>query len=282
MLNVVDLHMHSFYSDGEFYPEWLVALAQSAGVQLISLTDHDEIAGLPHMRRAAEQAGIPFVTGVEITTSWGTKSIHVVGLNFDENNLQLIDYLQHIRCEREKRAHTIAQKLADFGMPNAWEGIAPFVTNPNLISRNHFAGWMVKQGYVKNRQVAFDLWLGNDKPAYVPCLYGRVQEAVNVILQAGGVPVLAHPGRYGMEGWALQELLDAFKNAGGVALEITTGSHKPEHVPQFTKIALEQGFEASTGSDFHFYSSRSQVGQQGMFSSELTPVWHRFGLKLDS
>lgn len=272
----VDLHMHSLYSDGSFEPDRLVALAKEAGVEMVSLTDHDEIAGLPQMRKAAEAAGIKFVTGVEITTHWGPRSIHIVGLNFDENNDALRSYLQAIRDERVVRAKKIADKLAELGMPGALEGAHSLVTNPNLISRNHFAGWLAAAGYVKDRQEAFDKWVGNDAPAFVPCLHGRLEEAVGVIVEAGGTPVLAHPGRYKLEGWALQELLDAFKRAGGNAIEVTTGSHLPEDVPKFAQICREQGFEASSGSDFHYYSSRAMVGCQGLLPSDLIPVWHRF------
>jgi predicted metal-dependent phosphoesterase TrpH len=274
----VDLHMHSYYSDGEFSPERLVEIAKENGVGLLSLTDHDEIRGLDRMEKAAREAGISYVNGVEITAIWGPKNIHIVGLNFDRESADLNAYLSHVRIQRRVRAEKIAGHLDKLGMPDAWEGVIGLVKNPDLISRNHFASWLLKMGYVKTRQEAFDRWLSSGRPAFEAGGYGSVTLAVQVILEAGGTPVLAHPGRYNLDPWALQELLDLFKKEGGVAIEVTTGSHRPEHVPLFARIAREQGFEVSTGSDFHFLNARCPIGEQGELPPGLVPVWHRFAI----
>ena len=275
-MELVDLHTHSCYSDGSLMPSDLVALAKKQGVQILSLTDHDEIAGLALMKEATEKAGIKFIPGVEITANWGSRSIHVVGLNFDQENTFLIEFLEKIRSDRKLRAQKMASILSNLGMPGAWEGLESAVTNPNLISRKHFADWMIAQGFVKTHQEAFDKWLGDQCPAYVPCTQNKIKETVQVILQAGGVPVLAHPGRYKLEEWALQELLDEFKNSGGIAIEVCSGSHNASDVSKFTKIALEEGFEASTGSDFHSRASKFMPGCQLSLPETLVPVWHRF------
>lgn len=269
----VDLHMHSTFSDGALEPEELVKQAKQNGVELVALTDHDELAGIEPMRRAAKAAGLDFVTGVEISTEYAGQTIHVVGLGFDEKNEQIASLLEGIREQRKVRAEKMASNLEAMGFKNVWYGVADEVTNLNLISRSHFAGWLYKHGYAKDRQEAFDKYLAPGCPAYVALPKLSVAKAVQIITEAGGVAVLAHPGRYKLEEWKLQALLDEFKKSGGKAIEVTTGSHKPEHVPIFAKIAAEQGFWASTGSDFHFPERKVPIGMQGDLPQGLDPIW---------
>ncbi len=273
---VPDLHMHSIFSDGRHTPEELVDMAVGNGVNLVSLTDHDEIAGNKRMRAAAEKAGIDFVTGIEISARWGGKEIHVVGLDFDENYEPLSKFVEQVQKNRAERAKKIAEKLESYGFHGAYEGAMQYVTNPRLMSRTHFAAWLSNTGAVKNWQEAFDKWLGTGRPAYAALDSISVPDAVKLIKEAGGIPVLAHPGRYNLEGWKLQALLDDFRAAGGNVIEVTTGSHKPEDVPVFTRIAREQNYEVSTGSDFHRKDIRCEIGKQGALAPDLPPVWKKF------
>lgn len=268
--------MHSTFSDGSFKPEELVEFAHQNQVTLLSLTDHDELGGLRQMKEQAEQYGIQFVTGVEVSTEFANKSIHIVGLNFDENNHELNELLKSIRSQRDVRAKKIAHKLEELGFHGALAGVQAFVSNPNLISRSHFAKWLVQIKAVETTQEAFDKWLNEDRPAYVPIGKVSVKQAVKFILNAQGIPVLAHPGRYKLNEWQLQSLLDEFKQSGGKAIEVATGSHRPEQYPIFAKIAREQGFWASCGSDFHSLKSPKRVGEQGQLDPDLDFVWNHF------
>ncbi len=274
-----DLHIHSTFSDGRYTPEELVDMAVANGVNLVALTDHDEAGGNARMRIAADKAGIDSVTGIEISARWIKKEIHVVGLNFDENNRALLDFTETVQNNRVKRAAEISKKFADAGYPGALEGALKYVTNPNLISRTHFAAWLYYSGIVHNWQEPFDKWLGIGRPAYVPLETVSMEDAVKIIEAAGGIPVMAHPGRYNLDSLQLQAMLDDFRKCGGNVIEVTTGSHSPKDVPVFTRIAREQKFEASTGSDFHRLDIRCGIGRQGQFAADLTPVWHRFNLK---
>ncbi len=270
--------MHSVFSDGDHTPEELVGMAAANGVNLIALTDHDDIEGLGRMRAAAHKAGIFFVTGVEISTHWAGCGIHIVGLAVDENNRELNDFLNGVQKEREERAHKSSGKLEECGFQGAFEGAQKYVTNPKLISRTHFANWMYDQKYVNNWQVAFDKYLGKGQRAYVGLESATIPFAVELIVKAGGIPVLAHPGRYRLDDLRLQELMNLFRDSGGRTIEVTTGSHAPADVPKFTEIARRQHFEVSTGSDFHRLGIRCQIGRQGELARDLVPVWTHFGL----
>ncbi|MCD8338982.1 MAG: PHP domain-containing protein [Burkholderiales bacterium] len=273
---VPDLHMHSIFSDGRFTPEELVGMAVKNGVNLVSLTDHDEVAGNKRMKAAAEKAGIDCVTGIEISSGWASKEIHVVGLDFDEDYPPLLEFVKTVQHNRAERAKKIAEKLEDLGYHGAYEGAMQYVTNPKLMSRTHFAAWLYNSGKVKSWQEAFNELLGSGKPAYVKLESISIPDSVKLIKEASGIPVLAHPGRYNLEGWKLQALLDDFKSAGGNVIEVTTGSHRPEDVPVFTRIAREQNFEVSSGSDFHRLDIRCEIGKQGELPEDLPPVWKRF------
>lgn len=271
-----DLHMHSIFSDGNYTPEELVQKAKNNGVNLLALTDHDEVEGNKRMSIAAENAGLLFVPGVEISTKFANKEIHVVGLDIDINNEALLKALAETKQNRVKRAEAMAEKLEELGFAGALKGAQEFVTNPSLISRVHFAKWLQATGAVSSFEQAFDKYIGSGRVAFVPLDSPTVGDAVKLILGASGVPVLAHPGRYGFKDWKLQALLDEFKNAGGKVIEVTTGSHSEKNNIEFADIARQQGFVASTGSDFHREGTRCPIGEQGQLPSDLTPVWTLF------
>lgn len=274
-----DLHLHSTFSDGEEEPEELVLRAKNNGVELLSLTDHDETAGLERMRIAAEKHNIGFVNGVEVSADYGDVSIHVVGLDFDPKNEVLASLLKQIRSHRFERAFLMAQKLEKLGMKNAWEGVRKIVTNPNLIGRLHFARWMVQQKHAPSIKAAFSSYLSRGKPAYVERAKISIHEATTAILEANGIPVLAHPGRYNLNEWEFDCMFQEFSSAGGRAIEVTTGSHTPEQNVAFCEFARRKNLWVSTGSDFHRPESRCEPGHQGNVPEDLDPVWNHFRTK---
>ncbi len=273
---VPDLHMHSVFSDGNYTPEQLADMASENGANLVSLTDHDEIAGNERMQKACEQKNIAFVPGVEISTNYANKEIHIVGLNIRTSCPELINALQETKAKRIERAKAISEKLKEMGYPGALEGAMKFVTNPNLVSRIHFAKWLVDIKAASTIDSAFEKFIGSGRPGFVPLKAPTIPQAVALIKLSGGIPVLAHPGRYGLKDWKLQALLDEFKNSGGKVIEVTTGSHSSKDNTMICQIAREQGFIASTGSDFHRLDTRCPIGKQGDIPSDLTPVWSLF------
>ena len=268
--------MHSIYSDGIETPEILAERAKLNGVELISLTDHDETGGLERMRQAAAEQGMDFVNGVEVSADYGQVSIHVVGLDFDPHNENLQSLLKTIRSNRFVRAHKIAEQLEKLGMKNVWEGVQEFVTNPMLIGRPHFAAWLVKEGHVTNLNEAFTKYLSRGKPGYVERAKTSIYAAVTAILDAKGIPVLAHPGRYKLNQWEFDCMFEEFYCAGGRSIEVTTGSHRADQNEVFCRFALEKGLVASTGSDFHRPDYRCLPGLQGDIPDNLDPVWKHF------
>ncbi|MVX56695.1 PHP domain-containing protein [Parasutterella muris] len=271
-----DLHMHSIFSDGVLTPEELAKKAYDNGVELISLTDHDETAGLERMKDAASELGMDFVTGCEVSTDFAHVPIHIVGLNFDQKNEALQNLLKDIRAKRFNRALKMAEKFEELGLHGALEGAREQAANSMLLARPHFADWLVKIGKAEDRQDAFRKWVGTGKPAYVPRETTPIAAAVRAISDAGGITVLAHPGRYPLKRWAFDEMFAQFTAAGGKAFEVTTGSHKPGQAEIYAKMAEKLGFWVSTGSDFHFEGSPAQLGLQGDLPSNLDPVWRHF------
>lgn len=268
--------MHSIFSDGVLTPEELAKKAYDNGVELISLTDHDETAGLERMKDAASELGMDFVTGCEVSTDFAHVPIHIVGLNFDQKNEALQNLLKDIRAKRFNRALKMAEKFEELGLHGALEGAREQAANSMLLARPHFADWLVKIGKAEDRQDAFRKWVGTGKPAYVPRETTPIAAAVRAISDAGGIPVLAHPGRYSLKRWAFDEMFAQFTAAGGKAFEVTTGSHKPGQAEIYAKMAEKLGFWVSTGSDFHFEGSPAQLGLQGDLPSNLDPVWRHF------
>lgn len=278
MLNA-DLHCHSFVSDGQLSPEELAARAKANGVDLWALTDHDEVGGVAQARLAANAVGLPFVGGVEISITWAGKTVHIVGLQIDEKNEALIDGLAETRNGRERRARYMAAQLAAAGIEGAYEGALKFVGNPDLISRTHFARYLVEAGVCPNVQTVFRNYLIEGKPGYVPHRWATLEEAVHWIRGAGGVAVVAHPGRYPFDEISMNAMLDTFKDLGGIAIEVTTGSHTPDQYAEYARVARRYGFLASRGSDFHGPGeSRADLGTLPPLPDSVTPIWQEWAL----
>lgn len=278
MLNV-DLHCHSNHSDGTLSPTALATRAKENGVDLWAMTDHDEVSGLAEARTAASAVGLPFVPGVEISITWSNQTVHIVGLQIDETNQALVQGLAATRGGREQRAHDIAAQLAQAGIPDAFEGALKFVGNPDLISRTHFARYIVELGLSKDLSDVFSKYLGDGKPGYVPHRWTTLQNAVGWIRGAGGIAVIAHPGRYKFSDLAFDALFSEFKDLGGAAIEVTTGSHTVDQYDQYAKIANKYGFLASRGSDFHGPGeSRVDLGGLPALPVGVQPIWHDWEL----
>ena len=273
-----DLHSHSIYSDGTMRPGDVTRRAAEHGVQLYALTDHDEVSGIAEAKAAANDAQLAFVPGVEVSVTWGTTTIHVVGLGVDAEDAALRDRLAHVRSGRTRRAQDIDASLAAAGISGAFEGALRHAENPKMIGRTHFARFLVEQGVCRDVREVFKRYLVEGKPGYVPHRWATLAEAVEMIGNAGGVAVIAHPARYRIDELALRALLEEFREAGGTALEVITSNHTLDDVRRFTKLALEFGFEASSGSDFHGpgESPNVELGRVATLAPELTPVWHRF------
>jgi len=273
-----DLHSHSTVSDGVLAPREVVERAANRGVELYALTDHDEVSGLAEADAAAREVGLAFVHGVEISVTWSATTVHVVGLGIDPDHRRLRERLARVRSGRTERARQMAAGLAAAGIDDAYEGALRFVRNPELISRTHFARHLVESGYCRDVRDVFKRYLVAGKPGYVPHQWAQLDEAVAWIADAGGVAVLAHPGRYRVGELKLQELGREFKEAGGTALEVVTSNHTPQQMRQFARMAQEMELEASRGSDFHGpeESENVELGEVPPLPPGLIPVWHRF------
>jgi predicted metal-dependent phosphoesterase TrpH len=276
MLNV-DLHCHSNISDGILTPAELAARAKKNGVDVWALTDHDEIGGIPEARAAAADLDLHYVSGVEISTTWAGQTVHIVGLQIDEADPDLINGLAATRSGRERRAHEIAAQLAAVGIPDAFAGALKYVGNPDLISRTHFARYIVELGISTDINDVFQNYLAEGKPGFIPHRWATLKEAVTWIRGAGGSAVIAHPGRYKFTDLAFGALFDEFIQLGGVAIEVITGSHTVEQYAQYAKVANRYGFLASRGSDFHGPGeSRVDLGTLPALPDNVKPVWHNW------
>lgn len=246
-----DLHSHSTFSDGTLTPALLAQRAQSQGVDLWALTDHDELAGQPVALAAAQALGLDYLSGVEISVSFADETVHIVGLGVDLGPSALQDGLQALRNSRGPRALEMGRQLEQAGIPGCYEGALRYVGNPALISRTHFARHLVESGVCANTGEVFRRFLVEGKPGFVPQRWAGLQETVGWIRAAGGVAVIAHPARYRLSANEEYALFSEFRSHGGQAVEVVTGSHSPAEYRIYADMALEFGLAASRGSDFH-------------------------------
>jgi len=272
-----DLHCHSVVSDGTLTPEELAQRAHANGVKLWSLTDHDELGGQERAKEAAAALNMNYLAGVEISVTWLGQTIHIVGLGIDPQDFGILDGLKRTREGRGDRAKQMAEQLLKVGIPGAYEGALHYAGNHDLISRTHFARFLVEQGVCKDTEQVFKNYLVEDKPGYVPHCWANLDEAIGWIKSAGGVAVIAHPGRYKLNLMQRDQLFEYFKDHGGLGLEVITGSHSPDQYQEYGKIAKQYGFLASRGSDFHDPSeSHIDLGNLPLLPEHLTPVWSMF------
>ena len=269
-----DLHCHSVISDGTLTPEALAERARANGVELWALTDHDEIGGLSRAAAAAKAQGLNYLTGAEISVTFAGETVHIVGLGFDADNAALTQGLHNTRGGRSQRAMDMAEGLAKVGIKGAFEGALKFVGNPELISRTHFARFLVESGVCSETHEVFRKYLTEGKPGFVPHRWATLRDAVTWITQAKGVAVIAHPGRYKFTANEEYALFTEFKAHGGQAVEVVTGSHTTQEYVKYAETAKEFGLAASRGSDFHSPDeSRTDLGSLPFLPGGLTPVW---------
>jgi 3',5'-nucleoside bisphosphate phosphatase len=269
-----DLHCHSVVSDGTLTPEVLAERAKANGVELWALTDHDEIGGQVRAAVAAAANGMAYLNGVEISVTFANETVHIVGLGFDATNPIIVNGLAQTRGGRGERAMEMSDGLAKVGIKGAYEGALKFVGNPALISRTHFARFLVESGVCKDTYEVFRKYLTEGKPGYVPHSWAKLGDAVTWITQSGGVAVIAHPGRYKFTANEEFALFSEFKTHGGQGVEVVTGSHTVAEYVEYAAVAKEFGLAASRGSDFHSPDeSRIDLGTLPMLPGDLTPVW---------
>ncbi len=269
-----DLHCHSVVSDGTLTPEALAARAAANGVELWALTDHDEIGGQHRAMAAAREAGMKYLTGTEISVTFAGQTVHIVGLGFDPDDASMRQGLTATRGGRGERAKEMAEGLARVGIHGAYEGALQHVGNPELISRTHFARFLVDSGVCRDTHEVFRRFLTEGKPGFVPHRWASLGDAVAWITRAGGVAVIAHPARYAFTANEEYALFTEFKTHGGQAVEVVTGSHTAAEYVKYAETAREFGLAASRGSDFHSPDeSHTDLGQLPYLPGALTPVW---------
>jgi 3',5'-nucleoside bisphosphate phosphatase len=273
----IDLHSHSRHSDGLLSPRDLAARAASHGVRLLALTDHDETGGLHEARQHAQSAGIALINGVEISVTWSDQTIHVLGLQIDPDHPGLAAGLARLRAGRRLRAEAIAAELEKVGISGSLEGARSYVTNPELVGRVHFARFLVKRGHAHDIQGVFRKYLACGKPGYVRHQWASLSDAVGWICRSGGMAVIAHPGRYRIDGARPEKLFAEFRDAGGAGVEVASSSHTPAQVALYARVAKKYGLLVSGGSDFHGPGeSRRDLGDVPKLPSGCVPIWRHF------
>ena len=269
-----DLHCHSTTSDGTLTPEELAARARANGVELWALTDHDEVGGQQRAMAAAQAQGMGYLTGVEISVTFADETVHIVGLGFDPESSDLVEGLVDTRDGRGPRAREMSEQLAKVGIEGAYEGALKYVGNPRLISRTHFARFLVESGVCRDTGDVFRRYLTEGKPGFVPHRWAKLGDAVRWITGAGGMAVIAHPARYKFTPTEEYALFTEFKALGGRGVEVVTGSHTAQEAVRYAGMALEFGLAASRGSDFHSPGeSHIDLGRLPPLPADLTPVW---------
>jgi 3',5'-nucleoside bisphosphate phosphatase len=269
-----DLHCHSVVSDGTLTPEELAVRAAANGVELWSLTDHDEISGQDRAAAAARAHGMKYLTGTEISVTFADHTVHILGFGFDPHDPEMLRGLLETRGGREQRAREMADGLAKVGIKGAYEGALKYVGNPELISRTHFGRFLVETGVCSDTSEVFRRYLTEGKPGYVSHRWASLKAAVQWITQAGGMAVIAHPARYHFTPNEEYALFTEFKAHGGKGVEVVTGSHTAAEYVTYGEAAREYGLAASRGSDFHSPGeSHTDLGQLPYLPGELTPVW---------
>jgi predicted metal-dependent phosphoesterase TrpH len=274
MLNI-DLHCHSTVSDGLLTPTQLVEHAAARGVDILALTDHDDVSGLAEARAMAAERNITLINGVEISVDWHGQTLHIVGLGIDPEHPDLACGLSSIRNGRMVRARNIATQLDKIGIHGSFEGASRNAGEGHLLGRMHFARFLVQQGHARDVKAVFKKYLVKGKPGYAPHQWAPLSDAVGWIRASGGRAVIAHPGRYKLSRKAMDELLEEFRTLGGEAIEVITGSHTPEQSMQFARHSQRLGLLASRGSDFHGPGeSYFDLGRMPALPAICRPVWH--------
>lgn len=268
-----DLHCHSIASDGSLSPENLIARAVEQGVDVLALTDHDGTEGVLQALQAAQETSLSVIPGVEISVTWGSYTVHIIGLNIDIDNAELAQGLKQIRVYRQQRAVKIAERLEKSGISGAYEGASQYAS-PVMLGRVHFAKFLVEAGHAKNISDVFKRYMVRNKPGYVSGQWASLEQAIQWINKAGGQAVIAHPGRYKMTVTKLKRLINEFKSLGGAGIEVVSGRQHPEEIKNLAKLANTFDLLASRGSDFHSPDNTwVELGRIPDLPKDVTPIW---------
>jgi predicted metal-dependent phosphoesterase TrpH len=273
MFCTYDLHSHSTASDGTLSPTAVLHAADAAGVEVLALTDHDTTAGIAEALRASHELAVKLVAGVEISVTWSAQTVHIVGLNVDPENPALQAGLQSLRAFRDWRAEEIGRRLEKCGVDDAYQAALAH-SNGILVSRTHFARMLVERGMVEDERKVFKHYLVKGKPGYVAGEWASLEAAIGWIHAAGGQAVVAHPARYKMTRTKLRRLLGEFRELGGEAVEVVSGSHSRDDCIAMAKHTVDFGLLASAGSDFHSPENPwVALGRLPMLPASCRPVW---------
>ena len=277
----IDLHCHSYISDGALSPTEIVQRAHANGCHLLALTDHDHIGGLAEAREQADILGMTFINGVEISVSWRGRTIHIVGLNFDSTHTGLQQLLQQLQQGRLQRLQAIAAKLEKKGINGAYEGALQYTVNPKMVSRTHLAQFLIAEGHVRNKAEAFRKYLAEGKSCSVKHQWADLNTVIDTINAANGIAVIAHPMRYDLSATARRNLFTEFKAAGGTAIEVHSGRMNQNDRLNYALLARQFDFLASCGSDFHRDGDfgGGQLGACPELPTGCLPVWTSFKIK---
>ncbi|MGR5132123.1 RNase RNM [Vibrio alfacsensis] len=275
----IDLHSHTTASDGRFEPHDLVDRALSFDIEVLAITDHDTVDGLAPAKQYVEENNLPItiINGIEISTVWQNKDIHIVGLNIDPENAVLNALIQQQKQHRVSRSQLIAERLQKATREGVLEEVQQ-IAGDAPITRAHFAKWLVENGYAKNMQMVFKKFLTRNNPGYVPPNWCSMKDAVDAIHAAGGQAVLAHPGRYQLTAKWVKRVLTAFVEAGGDAMEVAQPQQAQQERRNLADYAIQYKLLASQGSDFHYPSPWMELGRNLWLPAGVEPVWKDWGI----
>ncbi|ROV58587.1 PHP domain-containing protein [Vibrio ponticus] len=276
----IDLHSHTTASDGRFSPQELVDRAVSFNLDVLAITDHDTVDALATAKQyvAEQELELKIINGIEISTVWENKDIHIVGLNIDPENPQLRKLIEEQQQRRVVRAELIATRLAKATREGVLEEVSQ-IAGDAPITRAHFAAWLVENGYAKTMQLVFKKYLTRNNPGYVPPNWCSMADAVSAIHAAGGQAVLAHPGRYDLTAKWIKRLISAFVEAGGDAMEVAQPQQGQQERRNLADYAIQYKLLASQGSDFHYPSPWMELGRNLWLPSGVEPVWKDWGIE---
>lgn len=269
-----DLHSHSTVSDGTLSPTELIQRAHENDVKMFALTDHDATEGLKEAAIAADKVGMLFVPGIELSVTWSHQTIHIVGLGINPDDETLNKGLMVLREFRSRRGEDIAQKLEKAGLDKPLEGAKKFA-NGEILSRTHFARYLVEQGRAKDIRQVFKRFLVKGKPGYVAGKWASLEDALAWIHGAGGMAVIAHPARYKISATRMRQLIVEFKELGGIGFEAISGSHSPDEEQRMARLADQFDLYISKGSDFHSPENiYRELGALQDIPQGSIPIWH--------
>ncbi|TMP10165.1 phosphatase [Pseudoalteromonas sp. S3178] len=269
-----DLHSHTTHSDGQLTVEELLTRAVDKNIDVFAITDHDTVAAIKPAQKFIKTENLPLslIAGVEISTKWESFEIHIVGLNVDIDNFDLTSLLTQQQQKREVRALEIGARLTKNGFDGIYEQ-AKELAQDAQITRAHFARALIERGVAKNFPGVFKKYLGRGKTGYVPSNWCNMQTAIEAIHSAGGIAVVAHPGRYQMSNKWLRKLLTEYKSVGGDAMEVAQPQQAPSERQFLGELSREYDLLCSQGSDFHFPTSYLELGKNLYLPKDCQGVW---------